>query len=162
MEIRFHGRLTEDEFRLAHSLMQPRLYRAWWLLPILTVVAVLVLRPYVPGVLRIGAALVGFCLVYRFWARRYVLRRTWKKARSLYAPVKGTVSEAGMHWSVEGVSSNEMSWRGLETYVETEDLILVYHAPNQALAVCRRYFPSLAGWNEFRKLLSEKVASARR
>lgn len=162
MEIRFEGRLTEAEFRLAHSLMQPRLYRMWWLFPILILVAVLILRPYVGGIVGIGAVVVVLYLAYRFWGRRYLLRRTWKKTRRFYAPVRGTVSEAGIRWSVEGVSSNEMAWSGLEKCVETADLILVYHARNQALAVHRRYFSNLAGWDDFRRLLSERVPSASR
>lgn len=159
METRFEGRLTDTEFRRCHSLMQPRWMRAWWLFPSLALILAFVLRPYVFGAVRVGIALVALYLAFRLWGLRYLLRRTWKKNRHLHAPVKGTVSEWGIRWRLEGISSSEVAWSGFERYVETEDLILVYHAPNQALAVHRRYFASLAGWDAFRKFLSEKVPS---
>lgn len=161
MQIRFEGQLTEPEFRLCHSLMQPHFFRAWWLFPSLTLITVLVLRPYVFGIVRVGIALTVVYLVIKLLGQRYLLRRAWKKARH-HAPVRGTVFQGGIRWRVEGVASSEMAWNGFERYVETADLILVYHGPNQALAVHRRYFSSLAGWNDFRKLLSEKLPSTTR
>lgn len=161
MEIRFEGRLTEAEFRLCHSLMRPRVFRAWWILPVLVLTAVLVLRPYVSGIVRVGIALVVVYLLFKLWGERYWLRRIRRKHRDFDAPVKGTASESGIRWRVEGVSSNDVAWNAFERYVGTEDLILLYHAPNQALAVHRRYFPSLSGWNDFRRLLTERVPSKR-
>jgi YcxB-like protein len=102
---------------------------------------------------------------FRMWwlfpSLSFWLRATRKRNRLLHAPVKGTLSETGIRWKLEGVSSNEVAWSGFERYVETEDLILAYYAPKQALAVHRRYFASLAGWDTFRKLLSEKLPRRR-
>ena len=79
------------------------------------------------------------------------------KQSSYSSAVNGEVSDDGVSWNVEGLSTARFPWHLLLKYRESETLVLIYQSLNQVFYFPRHYFQAEGDWLQFRKLVGSKL-----
>jgi hypothetical protein len=161
-EINFAGKLTGRDFRQIQLLAMRKI----WLVIGIIFVAMLVMN-LINGAWRefarnpTGALVtwmpVALVLPFVFVILWFSIRRHWRNNRTIQQPVTGTVSEDGITWNVESLSSAKFPWNFLLKYRASEALVLVYQSLNQVLYFPHHYFSNDSDWNDFRELLASKL-----
>jgi hypothetical protein len=162
-EIRFAGQLTEQELRTITALALRKMWLVTGTLMGLLAATALTLggwdlfhrdpsmafRTFLPFM--IAGPVV-------FLAQRFGARHQWKNNKIMQRPVNGVVSDDGIMWNIEGLSSMRAPWDLLLGYRESRELLLIYQGPNQVMYFPRRYFSCDDDWLRFRTLVSAKLA----
>ena len=161
-EIQFSGQLTETDYRSISALSARKL----WIVAG-GVLLVLVLFDLWNGGLReslsdLKVAIltllpVAVIIPVVFLSIRYSVRRHWRSNKVMQQPFKGTISEEGINWEVEGLLSSHVPWDLCLKYRESSNMILVYQGINQVFYFFPRYFANEAQWKEFRGLVARKL-----
>jgi len=89
--------------------------------------------------------------------RPLLLRRYWRANALLRQPFKGEVSEQGITWNIDGVSSNHVPWDLLLRYRASRSACLVYVGVNQFFYFMPHYFASQADWERFTTLVASRL-----
>jgi hypothetical protein len=92
-----------------------------------------------------------------FIVQRYYVRRHWKSNKLMQQPIKGTVSDEGLNWEVEGLLSSHVPWDLFLRYRESPDMLLIYQGINQVFYFFPRFFENESQWQEFRELVAKKL-----
>jgi hypothetical protein len=161
-ELHFTGQLTESDYRSINALAS----RKMWIICGVFLLFLLILNiwngdlqqsllnPWVtilawlPLVLMIPVLFIG---------QRYFVRRHWKSNKVMQRPIKGTASDEGINWEVEGLSSSHVPWDLFLRYRESSNMLLVYQGINQVFYFFPRYFEDDTQWQEFRELVAQKL-----
>lgn len=160
--IRFAGQLTERDFRRISALAARRVVLAWTAF-IAVLIAVLLARWSWDAFLDqpvYTASVFGLLMLtmpLSLALRPLLLRRHWRSNAILRRPVKGEVSDQGITWDVEGVSSNQVPWDLLLRYRESDTAVLVYVGISQFLYFLPHYFSDPTDWQRFRTLVATKL-----
>jgi hypothetical protein len=155
--IAFEGRLTEADFRKINGLAGRKLRRFFY--GLILVIFILTAIPYrhTPFYFLYHFSPV-FLIFFAIILLGYLqTKHAWRKSSIGKLPFKGAVSEEGITWNTEGVSSANMGWHLFLHYRESGPIILVYFGVNQVLYFLRRFFTSDADWASFRDMLSKKL-----
>ncbi len=93
------------------------------------------------------------------FASKFVARRAWRNNKLMRLPVHGLISEVGIDYAVENVSTNKFVWEHFGHYREAEKLLLVFSAPNQFLFFSPKFFADDRDWQRFRAVVAGKLPS---
>jgi YcxB-like protein len=86
-------------------------------------------------------------------------RRMYKQRKDLQRECTFSVSEAGLHFSTEGMAGTK-PWTDYLSWKEGKGTILIYMADNLYQMIPKRFFTSDTDLQEFRQYLSQRVKSA--
>ena len=162
MEIHFAGKLTESDFRRIQMLAARKVWIVFGLIfGVMLVVNLfsgmgraLAQNPVDAVITWMPIVLVIPAIVVLQW---FVMRRHWKNNRTIQQPVHGVVSDEGITWDVQDISSSKLPWHLLLRYRDTESLVLVYQALNQVFYFPRHYFSTDQDWSSFKQLVASKL-----
>lgn len=160
--IHFAGQLTEHDYRRISALAGRKVVFAWSALLGALFVFLLarwswdafLAEPLYTAVV-FGSLL--FIIPISLALRPLILRRHWRSNAVLRQPIKGEVSDQGITWDVDGVSSNQLPWDLLLQYRESATALLVYVGIGQFLYFLPRYFSDPADWQRFKTLVATKL-----
>jgi hypothetical protein len=161
-EVSFAGQLTEADYRRVNELFARRIIWGWSAgLALLIIVQIwqwgwrgIVGNPTWAAIVFVPLILViPFSLVLR----RFTWRRHWRANKTLHKPVKGTASEEGITWEIEGVASGRFAWDLLLKYRESPSILIIYQGLNQVFYFFPRYFSDDAQWHTFRQLVARRL-----
>ena len=102
---------------------------------------------------------IPMLFVVFFWLffLRYSVRQQWRKNKFLQKPVSGFVSDEGITWNIQDVSSTHLAWNMCLHYRERPSVILVFTGVSQAFYFLPSFFAKDHDWDEFRKVVSSKL-----
>jgi hypothetical protein len=160
--IPFAGQLTEADFRRVSSLAGRKVVLGWTALIAVLIIVLgarwsweAFLADPVYTVMVFG--LLVLTIPISLGVRPLLLRRHWRSNSLLRQPINGEVSDLGISWVIEGVSSNQVPWDLLLQYRESRSVVLVYVGLNQFLYFLPHYFDSSVQWQRFRGLVASKL-----
>jgi hypothetical protein len=161
-EIAFSGQLTEgDYFRIVALTAR----KTWIVISGLVVVALAIYLPMGGWQALWSDPAMGWTTLAPFilWAvfmyplLRFQVRRQWRNNKAMQQPVAGVVTEEGITWNVDGLSTARVPWSLLLRYREQPTLVLVYQGLNQVFYFFRHYFATETDWVEFRGLVASRL-----
>jgi hypothetical protein len=160
--IAFAGQLTEADYRRVSALAGRKVVLAWTLAIAAVMTWLLwrwswdafVAQPIYTGVVFGGLALT---IPISLALRPVMLRRHWRSNAILRQPFKGKVSDQGITWDIEGVTSNHVPWHLLLQYRASQSAVLVYVGLNQFFYFLPHHFSSSADWQRFRTLVATRL-----
>ncbi len=164
-ELEFSGQLTEDDYGVISGFAS----RKWWTVSAVCITILIINNIWQGGGLRDTLSspsvailtwlpIVVFIPVV-FVAQRFFVRRHWRSNKIMQRPIRGTVSEEGITWEIQGLSSAHVPWDLLLRYRQSSDILLVYQGISQVFYFFPRYFVNESQWQEFRELVARKQPS---
>ena len=124
-----------------HSWLGVKFFRARFVLPALGVGIILfgLLCFGAPWAFHIILIFVGIWFVLYPWRRRAYLKRRYRRTRTGKAHTSVEISEESIH--VEGENADtELSWKGVQSYLEDQKTFLLYWAPAKFMILPKRSF----------------------
>lgn len=161
-EIHFEGQLNEDDYRAISALASRKL----WIFSGLCFIILVVYNLWSGGIQQFHSDIkvifftwlpIVIIIPVLFGLQRFFIRRQWRNNKILQQPVKGTISDEGIKWEIDGLSSSQMPWDLLLGYRATSSFLLVYQGLNQVFYFFPRYFSDTNKWEEFRQLVAKKL-----
>jgi hypothetical protein len=163
-EVRFSGRLTENDFRRINALALRGVF--WSILAVQGIVLVVaaLLAPAIDWAhssspRQVAQSLFPFVLIgpAAYLSHRIGVWRHWRNNKLLHQPVNGMVSDDGITWNVEGISKAELPWDLFRRYRRSASLVVVYQGPGQVFYFPRHYFASDEEWTRCGQLVARKL-----
>jgi hypothetical protein len=161
-EIAFAGQLTEGDY---FKIVVLTARKTWLVISALVVVTLAIYLPMggwqevrsdpVMGSITLAPFVLWAVLMYPLL--RFQIRRQWRNNKAMQQPVAGVVSEEGITWNVEGLSTTRIPWSLLLRYRDQPTLVLVYQGLNQVFYFFRHYFANDDDWAGFRALVSSHL-----
>ncbi|HET9217796.1 MAG TPA: YcxB family protein [Terriglobia bacterium] len=161
-QIPFAGQLTQRDLVAVNALATRkfRLFlRIGGIILILVNLQLFTWNSFMANPLSVGFLATGFLLIAIFGGppARLGVHRAWTSNKLIQRSVQGAVSEEGMKWSIEGISSSEIPWDLLLRYRASNSMVLLYQGANQYYCVLRRYFVNDSDWADFKKIVADKL-----
>ncbi len=161
--IMFSGQLTEREFfQIQKFLLWPILKKiVFAVVALLLAFALLVwhrisLHP-ASFAIQFGPILLFLILFIVFL--RASIRKQWQKNNLIKAHISGSANENNIEWHCGDFSQTQYRWDMFQKYRQSDNLILIFQAPNQAIFFPRSFFANDTDWARFKELVATKVTA---
>ena len=149
--IEYNGTISYDVFEAAQYLFNGYRWLTLLIIPIFTVVAGFVLcKSYLEWIILLALGLTSIPVLhaYQKWKWRY----HYKRSPYLSEPLRGSVTQHGIITEVPSGKS-ETPWSNFIKMKSTDDLMLIYIAPNAFKTLSRNFFSSSEDWEMARQLV---------
>ena len=161
-EIHFSGQLNETDYRSINALASRKLWAIYGFAILIFVLVDLWNGNLQESLLNPMATIVAWLplvvgVPLFFFVQRYYVRRHWQSNKVMQRPIKGTISDEGINWEIEGILSSHIPWDLFLRYRESSNMLLVYQGVKQVFYFFPRYFANDTEWQEFRELVAKKL-----
>lgn len=165
--LEFSGQLSENDFKAINALI----VRKGLIATVMCLLAFTILIIWNAGLRSAlwdpstGIVISStFAIVSALFVKRWIARRRWGRDKILQQPIRGTVSEDGIDWGVEGFSPLHIPWDSLVRYRESAGIVLLtaYLVVSQAhhfqiYYFFPGYFSGESEWQQFRELVVKEL-----
>jgi len=149
--VEYKGKISYDVFEAAQYLFNGHRWLTLLITPVFTVLAGFVLcKSYLEWFILLSLGLMSIPVLhaYQKWKWRY----HYKRSPYLSEPLKGSVTKNGIITEVPSGKS-ETPWPNFIKFKSTEDLMLLYIAPNAFKTLSKEFFASSEDWEKARQLV---------
>ena len=159
-KVKYEGFITQELFAKAQHLHVGKWRLLLWLFPVLmTVWSLVFLQDSLTSVLVFGVSCLFPVVLSRISARQW--RRIHRESPYLQEPVNATLTDEGIEF-LTATSSGVLPWSRFIKMKESDDLVLLYQAPNLFNIVPKEFFASPQQWADARALVHLKIQSGNR
>ncbi len=160
MSIQFRGTLTEQDFNRFQQYSLPTFCKwlfkwfPWlWLGFVLTRIW--------SGDYSIDQIVFDLFLLFYFFLlgpklRERQIKRVWESSKILHEEISGVIDQESVVWR-NTYGEMRYPWEILSQYREQGDFFMLYLGINQGIILPRSFFHSEEDWQQFRKLVTEKL-----
>lgn len=162
MELQFQGQLTEKDFKKIRAYSSRRLLLIWILLFLLMYLFNIdrliytiknnpsgIIHHLLPGVV---------VMIFLYLMLQYLTRLEWKKNLIRQEPFKGKITENGIEWTIENISTTNLSWNYFSKYRDRKDIIQVLYGFNDSYTFMNKFFQNEKEWQDLKEIIAQNVS----
>lgn len=150
--VEYKGKISYEVFEAAQYLFNGYRWITFLIIPVFTVLAGFVLcKSYLEWFILISLGVLSLPVLHAYhkWKWKY----HYKRSPYLNEPLKGSVTQNGIITEVPSCKS-ETPWSNFIKLKSTEDLMLLYIAPNAFRILSKSFFSDSKDWEKALKLVS--------
>jgi hypothetical protein len=162
MEIQFQGQLTEKDFKKIRRYFSRRLLLLWSLIFLVMYLSnidrlIYTIKNNPSGFIHhLLPGVVVITLLY--FMLQYMTKLEWRKNLIRQEPFIGKITDTGIEWTIENISTTKLSWNYFTKYRDRKDIIQVLYGFNDSYIFMKDYFANEKDWQELKEILAQNVS----
>ncbi|MGD9557961.1 MAG: hypothetical protein AB7V25_13140 [Mangrovibacterium sp.] len=158
-DIQFQGQLTEKDFKKITSFNSRRLLFIGGVLFIFLInwKGIIYAIKNSPSEIYLHLLPGIFFFIILIIFNQFIIRSEWEKNLIKHRPFKGKISDVGIEWIIENISTTNLPWDFFTKFREHKDIIFVQYGFNDNFVFMKKFFSNEIDWKNLKEILEQKV-----